>query len=50
MYEIIWSARNDCYVIRKIMTHSTIAPEFIGFWDECVTYANAHGLDLTPTR
>ena len=49
MYEIIWSVRNDCYIIRKVMIYSTIVPEFMGFQDECIEYANDHGLSLTPT-
>ena len=49
MYEIIWSVRNDCYIIRKVMIYSTIVPEFMGFQHECIAYANAHGLRLTPT-
>jgi hypothetical protein len=35
MYEIIWSSRNDAYIIRPVCTYSTIKPEFIGSFEEC---------------
>jgi len=35
MYEIIWSYREDCYVIRALLSYGNVSPKFVGTLEEC---------------
>lgn len=35
MFEVIWSVRNDCYIVRPVLTYGTVIPNFIGSKNEC---------------
>ena len=35
MFEVIWSVRDDCYIVRPVLTYGTVIPNFIGSESEC---------------
>lgn len=35
MFEVIWSVRNDCYIVRPVLGYGSVIPNFIGSENEC---------------
>ena len=42
VYEVIWSCREDAYIVRPICGFSTVKPHFIGSYKECTDYIQNH--------
>jgi len=38
VYEVIWSWARDKYIVRPVCTWSSITPNFIGTYDECIAH------------